>query len=227
MGRKKTHQWFGGGYDQPGIHSICVDPRDKHEVKVAVSCAGVWVTKDGGESWRNQSEGMRAAYMPPEKAFDIHVQDPHRMVQSPSNPDVLWVQHHNGIFRSIDNAESWEEFKSVSPSTFGFATVVHPQNPEYAWFVPGVKDECRVAVDGKLVVTCTRDGGKSFEILANGLPDEPSYDLVYRHALDIDDSGDRLLMGSTTGNLWLSEDQGRSWQSITNHLPPVYAVSFL
>jgi len=43
---------------------------------------------------------------------------------------------------------------------------------------------------------------------ANAARQEDAYDLVYRHGLDVDASGDRLAMGSTTGGLWLSEDQG-------------------
>jgi hypothetical protein len=43
-------QWFGGGYDVPGIHSICVDPRDFRRVLVGISCGGAWRTEDGGAS---------------------------------------------------------------------------------------------------------------------------------------------------------------------------------
>ena len=43
--------WFGGGADLPGLHSICVDPRDSRTVRVGVSCGGVWLTRDGGASW--------------------------------------------------------------------------------------------------------------------------------------------------------------------------------
>ncbi len=69
-------------------------------------------------------------------------------------------------------------------------------------------------------------GGKSFETLRNGLPQEHAYDLVYRHALDIDAAGERLAFGSTTGNLWISGDQGDSWQGVSQHLPPIYGVRF-
>ncbi|MCW8999582.1 MAG: hypothetical protein OQK04_12815, partial [Kangiellaceae bacterium] len=200
---------------------------DSNEVKVAVSCAGVWVTKAKGETWQISAQGMRAAYMPPEKEFEQIIQDPHLMVQCASEPDCLWVQHHNGIFKSTDNAASWQEVKDVAPSVFGFATAVHPTDPNKAWFVPGIKDECRIPVDGKLVVTQTLDGGESFEQLSEGLPQELSYDLVFRHGMDIDSSGEKLLMGSTTGNLWISEDLGESWGCVSNHLPPVYAVKFL
>jgi len=132
---KQQQEWFGGGFDHAGIHSICVDPRNHNEVKIAVSCAGVWVTKNAGDSWANQSQGMRAEFMPPDKQFDPTIQDPHRMVQCSAAPDHLWVQHHNGIFYSNDNSLNWQELKDVPPSVFGFATVVHPKDPNIVWFV--------------------------------------------------------------------------------------------
>lgn len=223
---KNEHQWMGGGYDHPGIHSICIHPQNYNRITVGVSVAGVYVSNNGGSSWTNKSQGMRAEYLPAEKSYDPLSQDPHMLTQCESDPDQLWVQHHNGIFVSNNAAESWTEIEHVKPSVFGFAVAVHPQDANTAWFVPGIKDECRIPVDGKLVVTRTRDGGKSFETLNGGLP-ENSYDLVYRHGLDIDQTGKRLLMGSTTGNLWMSEDQGDSWQNLSNYLPPIYAVRFL
>jgi hypothetical protein len=224
--RPERSKWFGGGYDDPGIHSICVDPRDSRKLAVAVSCGGVWITEDGGETWDIRTQGMFAEYMPPEGREDPAIQDPHCMVQCPAHPDVLWVQHHNGVFRSADGAQLWQEIAAVQPSVFGFAVAVHPTDPDTAWFIPAVKDECRIPVDGKMVVARTRDGGKTFEVLRRGLPQEHAYDLVYRHALDVDGSGERLAMGSTTGSLWISEDAGNRWFAAAAHLPPIYQVCF-
>ena len=95
-----------------------------------------------------------------------------------------------------------------------------------AWFVPGTKDEKRIPRDGKLTVSRTRDGGKSFEVLTRGLPQSHAYDLVYRHALALDETGERLAFGSTTGGLWVSEDQGDNWACVSHTLPPVHAVRF-
>ena len=114
----------------------------------------------------------------------------------------------------------------VEPSTFGFAVAVHPRDPDTAWFVPEIKDEKRIPREGKLVVTRTRDGGKSFDVLSKGLPQSHAYDVVYRHGLALDDTGERLAFGSTTGGLWVSEDQGDSWACVTHTLPPIYAVRF-
>jgi hypothetical protein len=89
-----------------------------------------------------------------------------------------------------------------------------------------VKDEKRVPRDAKLVVTRTRDGGRTFDILSDGLPQTHAYDIVYRHALAIDDAGERLAIGSTTGGLWVSETAGDRWACVSHSLPPVYAVTF-
>jgi hypothetical protein len=220
-------QWFGGGADLPGIHSICVDPRDSAVVRIGVSCAGVWTTRDRGASWSCEGKGMWAAYMPPERKFDMNVQDPHRVVQCPAAPDRLWAQHHNGIFRSSDAGLTWEDIEGTPPSAFGFPVAVHPRDPDTAWFVPAIKDEQRIPAGGRVVVTRTRDGGRSFEELTRGLPQQHAYDLVYRHALDVSASGDELAFGSTTGGLWTSDDQGESWQQLEARLPPVHAVRFM
>lgn len=217
--------WFGGGYDDPGIHSISVHPKDSQSLTVGISCGGVWNSVDGGLSWTSAS-GMHADYMPPERRDDPTIQDPHRVVRCAGAPEAFWAQHHNGVFRSIDGAQSWHEVTGIRPSSFGFAVAVHPRQPERAWFVPAVKDACRVPVDGRMVVTRTSDGGRSFSILADGLPQRDAYDLVYRHGLAVDEDGETLAMGSTTGALWMSETGGDIWRTLSTHLPPIFAVRF-
>jgi hypothetical protein len=220
--RKERTEWFGGGYDHPGIHSICLEGKT---ITIAISCGGVWQSTDGAKTWHLAAEGIYADFMPPERRTDQNIQDVHRLVQSPSRPDVLYAQHHNGVFRSVDRSKSWHEVTSIAPSKFGFAVAVHPKEPDTAWFVPADKDERRVPLDGKLVVARTRDGGKSFAVLSKGLPQQ-AYDLVYRHGLAVDETGNRLAIGSTTGGLWISEDQGDNWRCVSAHLPPIYCVRF-
>ena len=219
-------QWMGGGYDAPGIHSICVDPRDSNSVLVGISCGGAWLTTDGGATWSMRAKGMKAGYMPPELADNEAVQDPHRIVRCPGEPDKLWCQHHCGIWRSTDNGATWTEVTSAPLSNFGFATAVHPKNGDTAWFVPAEADSRRIPVQASLAVTRTEDGGKSFAAWRGGLPHEHCYDLVYRHGLAVSDCGNILLMGSTSGGAWLSEDGGGQWQTISNTLPPIYSVAF-
>jgi len=224
--RPERAEWVGGGAEVPGIHSICLHPRRADELLVGVSCGGAWVSGDDGMDWQCRATGMRAAYMPPERAGDPNVQDPHRIVRCPAQSDVLWCQHHNGIWRSGDNAASWQEVTNVPVSNFGFAVAVHPDDADIAWFVPAQSDEKRLPVGGALAVNRTRDGGKTFETLCDGLPQQHCYDLVYRHGLDVAADGRHLLFGSTTGGLWASADGGESWRTVAAHLPPIYAVRF-
>src|SRR5262249_22219525 len=150
--------WFGGGADHPGIHSVCRDPRDGRTVRVAVSCGGVWITVDDGATWELGGGGGFAEDIPPGQRGGPQMQGIHLMTQCRTAPDRLWVQHHNGVFRSADGGWKWDHVTNAAPSGFGFGVAVHPHDPKTAWFVPAVKDERRVPVDGKLVVSRTRDG---------------------------------------------------------------------
>jgi hypothetical protein len=224
--RPERKHWGGAGNDVPAIHSIVVDPRDAKHVTIAISTGGVWETLDGGETWANRSEGMYAEYMPPELRNEPNAQDVHRIVACAASPDHLWAQHHNGFFRSTDSAAHWNDLSDAPPAKFGFAVAAHPRDPNTAWRIPAIKDERRIPVAARVVVTRTRDGGASWDVLTKGLPQRDAYDLVYRHALDIDETGDRLAFGSTTGALWVSENGGDSWTELSSHLPPIYAVRF-
>lgn len=215
--------WFGAGRDEPYIHSIVVDPRNSDHVYIAVSCAGVFETTDRGKSWQVRNDGLIAAYLPNPEAEIGH--DPHRVFACRANPDVLWQQNHCGIFRSTDGGKKWEEVSGDDGFPYyGFALAIDHNNPDRAWVIPAVSDEVRVAADRALCVCRTEDGGRSWQELREGLPQNYCYDIVFRHSLNI--KGNTLAFGSTTGNLFLSEDYGDSWQCLSSFLPRINYIHF-
>ncbi len=224
--RPERAEWMGGGADHPGINTVLVDPRDSKRLTLGVSTGGVWRSDDGAHTWALVGQGLRNEYMPPGQQHDPKVQDVHRIASPKIDPNIVWLQHHNGIFRSTDGGLTFKEIKKVKPSVFGFAVAAHPLDAKTAWFVPAVRDMYRVPVEGRLTVTRTRDGGKTFESLGTGLPRKNCYDLIYRHGLDVDDVGEHLVMGSTTGNLWIGDGGGRRWHHVSGHLPPIAAVAW-
>lgn len=221
-------KWFGtpaseGGEFAPGIHSIAVDPRNPGRVLIAISTAGVLETRDGGRTWRSRNKGMTMDHNPDPEAEWGH--DPHVIELCRSAPDQIWQQNHAGVFYSDNGAESWRKVSAPSDGVhFGFPVTVDAHNGKVAWLVPGQSDAQRMAIDGGLFVARTDDGGESWRQQRNGLPQDGAYDIVYRHALDNRDAA--VAFGSTTGNLYLSEDRGESWIAVSQNLPPIYAVRF-
>jgi len=226
-GNGMTH-WFGtpaseGGEFAPGIHSILVDPRDARRILVAISTAGVLESTDGGKTWRGRNKGLTNDYLPDAHAEWGH--DAHAIELCPSDPDHVWQQNHCGVFYSGDGAASWKKVSQPDRGVhFGFPVAVDAHDGRTAWLVPGHSDMQRNAIGGGLFVARTQDAGETWEPLRNGLPQENAYDVVYRHALGYSEG--RLAFGSTTGNLYVSEDRGETWQTVAHNLPPIYSVRF-
>lgn len=222
-----TH-WSGtpasdAGEFAAGICSILVDPRNPAHVLIAVSTAGVLETTDGGKSWRGRNKGLTNDYSPNPEAEWGH--DSHAIDLCAGQPDHLWQQNHCGVFYSSDGAGTWTKVSDPKRGVhFGFPIATDAKDGGTAWVVPGKSDQQRMAIAGGLFVGRTQDGGKSWEQLRNGLPQENAYDVILRHALACADG--RVAFGSTTGNLYVSEDRGESWFTVGNNFPPIYSVRF-
>lgn len=223
------NRWFGTpasidyGVFEPGIHSIVINPRNPDHLYVAVSSAGVIESTDGGRTWAARNRGMLNDYMPNPEAEWGH--DPHFVTSCSGQPDHLWQQNHCGVFYSQDGAQSWHKVSQLSSGVhFGFPIAVDAQDGQTAWVVPARADMARMAIDGGLCVARTNDGGQTWQTFRKGLPQAHAYDIVLRHGLDV--AGDCLCFGSTSGNVYLSEDRGETWQCLGTNFPPVYSVRF-
>ena len=226
-------KWMGtaqdGTPDGPKLHSIIVDPRDSAHMVFGMSGGGVHESKDGGKSWQVIIDGMEVVEGFNFDRFDPTSHDPHCVRICPSNPDRLYQQNHCGIYRR-DGAGAWVRIGKNMPKKvgdIGFPLVVHPRDDNTVWMFPmdGTTVWPRTSPDGKPAVYTTRNGGKTWQRLDAGLPRQQAWWTVKRQAM----TGDArdpvgLYFGTTSGELWMSRDEGRKWSCIARHLPEIYAV---
>jgi len=221
---RKDWQPGGGGLC---LHSISTWPGDPDKLAVAVSAAGMWLTDDGGRSWRRGNEGLNPRYLPDDASDEVrNARCVHHVERSPSRPERLFMQFHGGVYRSDDAGGSWTAIGEGLPSDFGFPLTVDPADPDSAYVIPLVADMDRVMPEGRVRVYETRDGGSSWNPRGDGLPAENAYLTVLRQAFNHTGAGDglQLYFGATSGELFGSGDAGATWTTVAPRLPPVYSV---
>ena len=208
------------------LHTIAPWPGDSSKLLVAISAVGVWLTDDGGETWRHSNEGIVPDYVPEETRDQNPIQHcVHDVRRAPGRPERLFMQFHGGVYRSDDGGGTWLDIGEGLPSDFGFPIVVDPADPDSAYVIPLIGAEDRTPPDGAVRVWETRDAGASWQARGEGLP-ERAYLTILREAFDNSGEGDRLELyfGATSGEVFGSKDAGASWTQVADHLPPVYSV---
>ena len=217
---------------QPGagglcLHSIVTWPGEPDRLALGISAAGVWLTDDGGATWRRGNEGLVARYVPEDAEPEEIAYCVHRLHRAARRPERIFMQFHGGVYRSDDAGETWNDIAEGLPSDFGFPLALDPADPDSAYLIPLVADIDRVTPEGRLRVYETRDAGASWTARGNGLPDEDAYLTILREAFDWTGEGERLELyfGATSGAIFGSGDAGASWFDVAEHLPPVLSVS--
>ncbi|HEV8402277.1 MAG TPA: sialidase family protein [Candidatus Limnocylindrales bacterium] len=207
------------------LHTIVPHPTDTDRTWVGISAVGVFETRDGGTSWEARNVGVRLGYDPggpiPETGYCVH-----KFAMAAGEPDTLYQRNHNGVYRSDDGSQTWQEITGALPTDFGFSMVSHPRDPATCWVIPlSTPEEGRFMPDGHTAVWRTHDRGTSWIRSDDGLPTHDAYMSVLREAMardTLDPVG--ITFGTATGQVWHSSDEGVSWRMITDTLPEIWAV---
>ena len=208
------------------LHSIVPWPGDPDRLAVAVSAAGVWLTEDGGTTWRRGNAGLMARYLPAESQEEATQLCVHNLQRAPLRPERMFMQFHGGVYRSDDAGETWTDIAAGLPSDFGFPMMVDPSDPDSAYVIPLMADSDRVTPDGRVRVYETRDAGASWTARGDGLPQQGAYLTVLRLAFArAGEDPVQLYFGATSGDVFGSGDAGASWFTASSRLPPIYSIT--
>ncbi|MDE3114153.1 MAG: glycosyl hydrolase [Pseudomonadota bacterium] len=224
--------WMGteqdGTPDGPKLHSLIVDPRDPKHLYFGMSGGGFHESTDGGKSFTPLLDGMEVV-----EGFDASnaaFHDPHCVRMCPSNPDRLYQQNHCGIYRLDRPSKSWTRIGKAMPKKVGdvgFPMVVHPRDDNTCWVFPmdGTMVWPRTSPDGQPAAYVTRNGGKTWKRQSAGMPEAQAWWTVKRQAMTNDGRDPvGLYLGTTSGEIWASRDEGESWRAVARNLPEIYAV---
>jgi photosystem II stability/assembly factor-like uncharacterized protein len=130
------------------------------------------------------------------------------------------------MYRSDDGGQSWVSIEEGLPSSFGFPAATHPRDAGTLFLIPLNGDiKGRYVPDGKAAVWRTRDAGRSWQALREGLPQENAFIGVLRQAMATDPLEPAgVYFGTSSGALFASADAGDSWSCIAEHLPAISSV---
>jgi photosystem II stability/assembly factor-like uncharacterized protein len=214
---------------QPGagglcLHSIVPHPTDADRMWVAISAVGAFETTDGGASWETRNKGVRADFRP--DVYPDFGQCVHKLVMAADGGEHLYQQNHCGVYTSVDGGRQWQEITPGLPSDFGFPMGAHPRDPNTVWTIPlNGADRGRFVPDGSAAVWRTNDAGATWIRAGDGLPQKDAYLAVLREAMAVDENDPvGVYFGTSTGQLYGSTDEGKSWRLVADNLPAIWSV---
>ncbi|HKK75127.1 MAG TPA: hypothetical protein VJ953_08655 [Saprospiraceae bacterium] len=207
------------------IAAVEAHPDNYRHVLMASASGGVYQSLNGGMTWDiifdkygANSIGSVAMFVP--------------------NPDIIWVGTGesanrnssgwgNGLFKSTDGGESFE-YVGLQNTHHIAEIATHPSNPDIV-YVAAVGHLW--GYEGERGLYKTTDGGKSWEKLTNGLPDDGKTGcteiIMHPENADVLFAGfyHRLrtpyhyTSGGEQGGMFKSTDGGKSWRKLTDGLP--------
>ena len=203
------------------VVAVAGDVSQKMTFYMGACAGGVWKTTDGGQYWRNISDGyFNTAAI---GALAVSASDPNVIYAGTGESTIRGnVSHGDGVYKSLDAGLSWRHVGLRESRHIG-KIVIHPSNPDHVY----------VAAFGRAFgpneergVYRSRDGGGAWEKVLYKSARAGSHDV----ALDVNNPRilfaaiwqaqrypHKLENGGPDSGLWRSFDGGDSWQDITRN----------
>ena len=186
---KRWQLLYNFGKPRLFVDHIIVDPRNPRVLYVGAhrhnEPGGFFKSTDGGYSWSEHPQLRNEAL--------------HSLAQSDSNPDTLIAGTFNGIFRSDNAGETWEELptKSVEGLVHVESLAIDPRT-----------DDIIYAGTFHLPYKTT-DGGRTWKSIKNGIIDDSDI-----FAIDIDPRDPNHIIASACSGIYETKNAGDSWHKV-------------
>ncbi len=204
-------------------HSILFDRARPQRIWCGISAVGVMRSDDGGETWHGKNNGVPVILK--DREFDEIGFCVHGLAQDPDDANVIYRQDHLGVFRTTNGGDTWQRIENGLESGFGFPMVMD-QRTRSVYVVPLESDEYRIPAGGRFRVFRSTDRGDSWEPLTRGLPQQNAFASVLRGAMAVDQLDPcGVYLGTTSGDVYVSNDGGESWTTVACRLPRVLCVT--
>jgi photosystem II stability/assembly factor-like uncharacterized protein len=211
---------FDGKYRFSPYAPLLFSPADPHVLYLGGNV--LLKTSDGGHSWQVISPDLSAADpgIPPNLgAFGKGVEPPHHrgVIYSigPSFKTVnsIWVGTTDGlIWVTRDGGAHWKNV--TPPAVTPWSTVTQLVASHFDDGTAYASVSRFFLDDLKPYIYRTHDGGKTWQLVTNGLPDNAPANVVRE-----DPVRKGLLFAGTERAVWFSADDGDHWQSLQLNLP--------
>ena len=192
------------------LKHITFDPTEPTTVYASIEVGALLKSSDGGATWQELAGG--------------YYEDVHRLLVHPQNPRRMYMTGGNGLYVTSDGGAAWEHSTDRESAIGGYpdGLVLHPRQPELMFITaahhsPGTWRESHFA---GARISRSRDGGQSWEVLGNGLPDRLQGSI---EALCLEDWGEScsVFAATTAGEVYASDDAGEHWSVIVSGLAPI------
>ena len=200
---------------------LIFSPADPHALYLGSNV--LFKTIDGGYSWQIVSPDLTREDpgVPPNiqnMIADDSAKEKHRgviysLAPSPLDANLIWAGTDDGlIWVTRDGGKNWQ---NVTPPEFTPWSKIAQLDASH--FDAGVAYAAvnRFRLDDlHAYIFRTRDGGKSWQRITNGLPDDAAVNVVRADPVQRG-----LLFAGTERAIWVSFNDGDSWQSLQLNLP--------
>lgn len=199
----------------PHVKNIVFHPEEPETIFVLVEQGALLKSTDDGKSWIELSD-----YSEPD---ELAYRDVHRLLINDKDPDNFFLASGEGLYRSADAGRTWDQltrrgermgypdFLYFDPGDDGIVYMGGSyRNPRY-WYETGIAESC---------VMRSTDQGRTWLELDHGLPKPVvgAFEAMTMHSWD---GGMMMAVGSATGEIYASEDDGASWTCIAPDIAPV------